>query len=297
MLEIVERLEQAASKFDQAAQNQDRFAQMLKAGQKREYDNYAWKIEGLRESIASSKKRSRILRLEEKRFLAQADLMNRESSDPSDQIVGVEGAQLLASILTTTNSDTEPSSKCTIRYGYIESKILDTIGQDAELVFSQSPGYPIGAFAEDDELLNPVRLTSYARSLNFARSRPVRFNGPNYSGLIDRNGKLRNSFQNPNTGIAAPSLFNSPYATRNYRQNQVVTYRFYQRAYPFGILRSDLRRFLNSSQPPWLFPGSPNNLRYNQLRTDYGPAPFGRSGVNTLKSKNYRDLSGPGYFN
>lgn len=33
-------------------------------------------------------------------------------------------------------------------------------------------------------------------------------------------------------------------------------------AYPFGILRSDLRHQLSPGQPPWYLPGSPTNLKY-----------------------------------
>ena len=35
--------------------------------------------------------------------------------------------------------------------------------------------------------------------------------------------------------------------------------------YPFGILRSDLRKYLPAGYPPWYLPGSPNNLQTTNL--------------------------------
>ena len=269
---------------------------MLRTGQQKEIDNYAWRIESLQHAVVLAETKMKILQAEERRFLTQVELMNNENSPAVDQIVGLDAAQMLTAMLTTTSTGgTEVENNNFVRYGYIESKVLDHLGQNIEMVFLQSHGYPLGMFATHNDLMSPVKLTDYTRSLSFARRSPVRFNGPNYSGLIDRTGKIQRSFQNPNVGIAAPSLFNSPHATRSYRQNQVNQSRFYERAYPFGILRSDLRRFANSSQPPWLIPGSPNNLRYNQLRTDFRTNVYGRSGSDLLKSKNYLDLSGPSY--
>lgn len=297
--EIIQRLDKTTRSFEAATKSDDRFARMLKTGQQKELDNYVWRLEGLQQSVTSSETKAAIHRLEEQRFLVQADLMNDNDSkvSGSDPLVDLQGVRFLTSALTTMNAGSELENQKVVRYRYIESKILDSIGHDAELVFSQNLGYPMGVFAADNDLLNPVQLTSYRRSLEFARIRPVRFNGPNYSGLIERQGRSGNSFQNSNADIAAPSLYNSPFATNNYRNNQRHSIRFYERAYPFGILRSDLRRYLNSSQPPWLLPGSPNNLRYNQLRTDDWRKTMGGSGSTKLKSKNYRDLSGPSYFN
>ena len=299
MDEISRRLKQAAHAFDQKNPDQDRFTQLIKIGQQKELENYLWKRESLEEMIALSDSKLRILKMEERRFLYQSDLMNTVASpNSSETLVSIGAADLLGTILTSNLAPSvisEPTHK-SIRLGYIESNLLENLGTEAELVFSQSNGYPLGLFAEHDDLLRPVKLTSFTRILNFAGRRSFKLATPaSRQGLVDQYGKLQRGYQNRNYDIAAPNLYNSPFATNGYRTNQLSDSRSFDRAYPFGIIRSDLRPFARFSQPPWYFPGSPDNLRTNQLRTDAKRNVFDRTGSDLLKSKNYLDLTRPGY--
>ncbi len=70
------------------------------------------------------------------------------------------------------------------------------------------------------------------------------------------------------------------------------SFRRVDRAYPFGILRSELRSFTTPGQPPWLLPGSATNLRSSQLRTNVRRDSFGRTGNQLLKTTRYSDLYG-----
>ena len=66
----------------------------------------------------------------------------------------------------------------------------------------------------------------------------------------------------------------------------------FEQAYYFGILRPELRSFLPVGQPPWYLPGSPTNLRYRQLRSDYRRDVFGRTGNDLLRTRIYTDIYG-----
>jgi hypothetical protein len=185
------------------------------------------------------------------------------------------------------------SSTRKVHFAYVESNIADSLGFDANLVMLQTFGFPLGRFEDDDDLLRPVQLIDYSRRMSYSPSHSYMLKvGPNYTGTLYRNQSRYGYHPNSNRSIAAPSLYNSPYATDGYRRNQVKSIRNFERAYPFGILRSDLRRFATPGQPPWYIPGSPNNLRYNQLRTER-LSPNGKTGNQILKSKNYLDLTRP----
>ena len=301
---ILKKLEQSFAKFEsKQGSGSAKMVRLLSDGQKKEINSYAWKVEALKSDIRAAEEKVQILTLEESRFLKQVSLTNSlpdlvDESIESD-VVNIEmNVALLNTFLWQPKRPTSSNagSNKQLRFGYVESNIIDHIGIDVGLVMLQTCGYPLGRFEDDDELLRPVQLIDYSNRMSYSPSRSYRLQvGPNYSGTLYTNDHRYARSVTSNRIIAAPSLYNSPYATDAYRQNQIESPRFHFHVYPFGILRSDYRRFATPGQPPWLLPGSPNNLRYNQLRTDALRSPNGKTGNQMLKSKNYLDLSRPYY--
>ena len=278
----------------------DRFGKLLSEGQQKEIAEYRWKIDALKLDIEAAEDKINVLMLEEDRFLQQVVLMAdapEVADDDSDGAVSLDlGPTWLNSMLAYHPSKNKTdTAKRTVRFGYIESNIFDTLGSKHGLVLLQSAGFPLGRFEADDSLLRPVQLIDYSRRMSYSPSRSYRMRiGSSYGGSIYANQFRYGYSVIANQNLVAPSLYNSPYATNTYRRNQFKSPRHFDRAYPFGILRNDLRRFANPSQPPWYLPGSPNNLRYNQLRTNL-ISPSGRTGYQILNSRNFTDLSPPYY--
>ena len=298
---IIERLTQSNANFNaKQGSRSTRTGKLLSEGQQKELNAYVWKNKSLKFDIDVAKEKQKVLILEEERFLKQVALIS-ELPELAPDLVDAESLSVEANVellnsmlLLSKESLAETKLTKHLRFGYIESNIVDTLGFDVGLVMLQSNGYPLGRFEEDDDLLRPVQLIDYSRRMSYSPVRSYRLQvGPNYTGTLWTNDYRYARSANSNRGIAAPSLYNSPFATDSYRRNQVKSTRHHARAYPFGILRSDLRTFTTPGQPPWLIPGSPNNLRYNQLRTDALRSPNGKTGNQILKSKNYLDLSRP----
>ena len=296
--EVIERLNIATKRFAAKNKGKGTFGELLSIGQQKELESYKWKRQTLAQSIKDSQDKIQILVLEEHRFIRQSMLMSSAApaNTKSTIVTNALSPQWLTSFVSSHGSVGSSTSQArAVRIGYIESNLLDTIGPDIELVFSHNVGYPLGFTETHEDVLQPVKLVDYSRSLNFAgrRSTKIVLN-PNYSSSFGRNFG-GSSYHSANRSIAAPSLYNSPYATDQYRANQFKQPRLYGNAYRFGVLRSDLRRFQYSSQSPWYLPGSPNNLRYNQLRSGFTSSSSGKTGQGILDSKNYLDLSRPNY--
>ena len=125
------------------------------------------------------------------------------------------------------------------------------------------------------------------RSVSLTRRTPVSFSRSLTPKFSSRLSKTPSSFYQSRVG-ASRSSFGS-FSTGKSVHKPLPTL---GRAYRNGIIRSDLRPFLRVGQIPWYLPGSPTNLRTQQLRTDYRSNSFGISGNQLLHSTRFTDLHG-----
>lgn len=144
--------------------------------------------------------------------------------------------------------------------------------------------FPVGSFSSNDRLFRPVKLSS-----TFQSYRPKYRNRRGRSSSASSSLKL-DSFRRYTNSSRYRSNFD--YSNRYSRSHLSYQGRQFARAYPFGSLDSSLHRFTTPGQPPWLLPGSPTNLRKQQLRTNFGRDSFGRTGNQLLKTRNYTDIYG-----
>lgn len=148
----------------------------------------------------------------------------------------------------------------------------------ASLAIRENPGFFPTQFREIDGDYLAVKLIDHHRLLR------LRYRSPVYS--LNSGSPLRFDASAGRLPIGPPRSF-APVDSRDSRSGKL-----FDRVYYNGIIRSELRPFLNPGQPPWYLPGSPTNLRYRQLNTDYQRDAFGRTGNELLRTRVYTDLHG-----
>ena len=141
--------------------------------------------------------------------------------------------------------------------------------------------FPKTNFQTHDLLFRPVTLPKTARIGRPKSKSRSRVASSPYSSQLLRSRSRASS----NSGSFR-------YYENRHGQHRGNQARTLTRAYPFGNLDSSLRSFITPAQVPWLLPGSPNNLRTQQLRTNVGRDSYGRTGNELLKTRNYTDVFG-----
>ena len=173
-------------------------------------------------------------------------------------------------VSVTNNTPAATGEHKRVNFSYIESNIVEALGIETDLLLNQNR-YPLGSFI-DGNVLRPFLSNSFSSSSYRSKSSLRLRVGPNFTGTLHKDvfrsalGDYQNLFGRSNFG---PSLYRGSF----------------HRAYPFGILRSDLRRFSTPGQAPWLFPGSSTNLRSSQIFRSHSIGGYGRSSSSFGRSR------------
>ena len=275
--EVLSRLQVAA---DQSPAN-GQLDSALTTGQQNEIKSYEADIEFAKANQLASIEKQQILVLEEKRFSHQTIAMHESARNmmvrsPRQEFGLLAWSRLLHPAGTIASKGaTRKLTHC----NYLESSDLYRTAAKSTLLFSQADlqflGGPFSSSVCQYSLL-PVDtslMTSYAgRRLSSPRRLEIE---PQWMSYF-RNSQPRNVVST----YDFPQLWRNPYQHRvgqpfgNYwaypngiqRSEPFGNYW----AYPNGILRSDLRSRITPGQVPWYLPGSPGNIRADQLKYGQG---------------------------
>ena len=259
--EILSRLEVAAAKT--ANQQNSRLGNSLAIGQQNEINSYRHKIQMMELKSEFAQCRIDVLK-------AQGDsgkFFEVSLADEPEHSSGLAGLSAAASpaslinVLTVAGHTSVP----------LPSALLDR-------TFDPFPF----AFQSHRNQFQSVSLTRRS-SVSYSSSLP-KISGS--SSILSSRYQSILSSRRSSSSISNSSLYSNR-TSSHYRPARTLG-----RAYQFGVIRSDLRPFLNVGQPPWYFPGSATNLRTQQLRTDSRFSTFGVSGNQLLRSTQFTDLYG-----
>ncbi len=242
---------------------------VLNEGQRNEILAYETEIELAVASAVAADEKRRILIHEEDRFIqqviAQHDVARNQMVSPNTLFFGALGFpnwfHPTGAIFSSGTSDLVP------RYNYLESARINVLGQASSLVYSQSNRGFIGSNclldSGDRFKLQPMQsmwLSSESgRCYSSARGLQVEPEWMKYLRCnVDRN-------DDSVVPYPLPSVVDDLKRGNQYGRYGYRSYGIYS-AYPNGILRGELRSLAPVGQLPWYLPGSPSNLRSDDLR-------------------------------
>ncbi len=242
--ELLKRLEaarQAVNAPGSEGQVATRLRATLAAGEARQIESVSRRIKSLEYQMQDCQEQIEVISLEESRFILQCQALN-------------QARQSRTRLVSTATAAGSHDWTC----DYLEFGDLDDRYGLLHATLYWDPGYfrfdfnrrPVSPLIHSNRF--PVRLASEANLFYGSRwgydglSIP-RFYDPHYSSRLD-------------CAIRAYGKSSSYLDRSAFRRYRFGTYS-YRHSYPFGILRSDLRRCLPPGYPPWYLPGSPTNLR------------------------------------
>jgi len=262
--QVLDRLKVAPKKSNPESQ----IGLVLNEGQRNEIESYEIDIQFANASLAATLERQQILVHEESRFLQQIIALNDAARHEiaTSEKPSIEALSLLGRIRPTAVMASNGNPKPLTRFSYLELDDLGAVGRSSNLSLAQSNlrfvGSPYSFRSLDLFNLRPVRsslLLSDSRRAN-AGWEDLRVE-PHWMKYFHRNLR-QNSYtvlrmSSPPYADAWPQkVFYGQYGYRAFGG----TY-----GYPNGILRADWRSNTTPGQVPWYAPGSPANIRANQL--------------------------------
>ncbi len=259
--EVLKRLEAAAGKTAARGETDS----TLYLGQRNEIESYRLDVEFANANRQASIERQQILIFEEQRFSQQAIAMydaacNSVVDTQWQPLSPLAWPRLLHLVGAVTSL---PATNSVAHFSYLESGNLNWLTENANLAFVQSDvrfcASPlIGSICEYSLLpVDTSLMTHYSgRTYSSVRGLQVEPEWMNYF----RKSSNRNSVST----YAFPQLWKN-----QYRHHVGRPFGDYY-PYPNGILRSDLRSRITPGQVPWYLPGSPANIRADQIRNGQG---------------------------
>ncbi len=275
LLDVLERLKLAASKSSTAS----RTGSVLDEGQRNEIESYKLDIEFAKASRLAALETQQILIHEENRFIQQAIALHNAARDEiaSSKSLSWNALGMLSQIYPATVVTSSVNPKPLARYSYLEWDELRDVGESNDLASARSSLRLVDSTYSYQSLelfnLAPVRSSRLTSDAIGSQTSRGRLNvQPHWMKYFDRN--LR---QNSDTVLR---LSGPPYADS---WPQKVFYGQYgyrpfggTYGYPNGILRADWRSNLTPGIVPWYAPGSPANIRANQLHYRRDGKPYQR---------------------
>ena len=259
--EILSRLEVAAAKT--ANQQGSRLSNTLAIGQQNEINGYRHKIRMMELKSEFAQCRIDVLKAQGDSGKFFEVVIADEPAQSSGFAVGLSAATSPASLINVLTVAGHKSAP-------LPSALLDR-------TFDPFPF----AFQSHRNQFQSASLTRRS-SVSYSSSLP-KISGS--SSILSSRYQSILSSRRSGSSISNSSLYSNR-TSSHYRPRTLG------RAYQFGVIRSDLRPFLNVGQPPWYFPGSATNLRTQQLRTNNRFSTFGVSGNQLLRSTQFTDLYG-----
>ena len=263
--DVLPRLQEAVLPTDKV---KSQFQSTLQEGQLNEIKSYESEIEIVAAAAVSAVEKQRLLMLEESRFALQA-VAQYEASCKSSAV----GNSSSAAVIGLMSGMTSPaailvgntSMGAAPRFSYLESGTAFDLNRETSLLFScQNLDY-IGSLYATDSLsrfkLRPAyNLMLAGDSLQTDSKASGLSLEPDWMNYFRQNYE-RNAYSTLPYGARS---YTSYYPNVNYGFSDSRPFGTYS-AYPHGILRADLRSRITPGQVPWYFPGSPSNIRRNQL--------------------------------
>lgn len=257
LAEVLSRLQVAAAK----SQANGKLDSVLTTGQQNEIKSYEADIELADAYRLASIEKQQILILEEKRFSHQAIAMHQSARNKLASTPGQDyGLLALSGLFHPTGLIAATGSAPKLTHcSYLERSELHRTAASSRLVFCQDDlqflGGPFSNSIGRYSLLpiDTSQMTSYAgRTLYSPRRLEVE---PQWMSYFRKN-QARN----------VVSTYDFPQLWRNPHQHRYGRPFGNYWAYPNSVLRSELRGRTTPGQVPWYLPGSPGNIRSNQLK-------------------------------
>jgi hypothetical protein len=273
--DIVERLKLAATKSTTAS----RTSSVLDAGQRNEIESYELDIEFAKASRVATLEKQQILVHEENRFIQQAIALHNAASDEiaSSQSIPLDALGVLSHIHPASVMTSSGNSNPLARFSYLEFDELSDVGKSYNFSGARSGLRFVDSAYSFQSLeffnLKPIRSSWLnSDSIRLPSSRTRLNLQPHWMKYFDRNLRQNSStvlrLSGPPYADAWPQkVFYGQYGYRPFGG----TY-----GYPNGILRADWRSNLTPGIVPWYAPGSPANIRANQLHYRRDGKPYER---------------------
>lgn len=270
--QVLERLKAVATNSNSDTE----FGSNLNQGRLNEIESYEIDIEFGKASLAATIEKQTILACEENRFIQQIVALNDAAGDeivssetPSWEVLGMMSRFLPATVMAY-NGNPGPRT----RFSYLESGDLIAAGRSTNLSFAQSNLRFVDSpySCKSLQFFNPTPVRS---PLFFCDSRRPQISSPKYPRFERERIKSfsDNSFETlrlsgtPYVDGWPQKIFYGQYGYRAFGG----TY-----GYPNGILRADWRINTTPGDVPWHAPGSPADLRANQLYYRRDSQPYQR---------------------
>ena len=245
LLEVLQKLEMAAvnNRFGQ----QSRLSSSLAKGQQAELENYRQKVKlaDLKNQLADARLHSLEAQWNAGVFAISINGKANKSADQLWSVSAVATPGKLVESLLVSHVGGENTSAASSSF----DAILPYVNFGSRL---SSPTRFEGLRSD----YRPIHLVDFSRPISFSY-RPV---SRQFSGLPKSNFKP----------IGSTRYSSSRKSSRAYSPRNSKPLPTFGRAYYNGILRSEFRSSITPGQPPWYFPGSPANLRYNTFQFHRG---------------------------